>query len=70
MQVALTDVVEVQQYDPFSNGDQSYLGQMDVEVGFAGTRKTTDVPYDQDELANAFIKVREKKTMFQHVYEG
>lgn len=55
MQVALTDVVEVQQYDPFSHGPQSYLGSLDVEVGFAG-KKTTDVPYDQDELAKAFTQ--------------
>ncbi|KAG8624024.1 hypothetical protein KVT40_009000 [Elsinoe batatas] len=54
MQIALTDVVEVQPYDPFSSGTDSYLGTLDVEVGFAG-RKTTDIPYDQDELASAFI---------------
>jgi len=54
MQVALTDVVEVQPYDPFSQGAQSYLGSMDVEVGFAG-KKSTDAPYDQDELATAFV---------------
>ena len=54
MQIALTDVVEVQMYDPFSQGPQSYLGSMDVEVGFAG-KKSTDVPYDQDELAQAFV---------------
>lgn len=57
MQVALTDVVDVQMYDPFSQGPQSYLGSMDIEVGFAG-KKSTEVPYDQDELANAFIKVQ------------
>lgn len=55
MQVALTDVVEVRPYDPFDAGPQSYLGGMDVEVGFAG-KKTTDVPYDQDELARAFVQ--------------
>nr|OQO31757.1 hypothetical protein B0A51_00659 [Rachicladosporium sp. CCFEE 5018] len=55
MQVALTDVVEVQQHDPFSHGAQSYLGSMDVEVGFAG-RKSTETPYDQDELALAFTQ--------------
>ena len=55
MQVALTDVVEVQPYDPFSQGAQSYLGSMDAEVGFAG-KKSTDVPYDQDELAQAFVQ--------------
>lgn len=53
MQVALTDVVEVQSYDPFSQGAQSYLGSMDVEVGFAG-KKSTEAPYDQDELGKAF----------------
>lgn len=54
MQVALTDVVDAQPYDPFSQGSSSYLGTMDIEVGFAG-KKATDKPYDQDELANAFI---------------
>jgi vesicle-fusing ATPase len=53
MQVALTDIVEVQSYDPFSQGPQSYLGGMDIEVGFAG-KKATEAPYDQDELAKAF----------------
>jgi len=46
----------VQIYDPFSQGGQSYLGSMDVEVGFAG-RKTTETAYDQDELAQHFIRV-------------
>ncbi|GAB7341124.1 hypothetical protein MBLNU457_7432t1 [Dothideomycetes sp. NU457] len=55
MQVALTDRVDVQRYDPFQKGGQSYLGQLDVEVGFAG-KKSTDVPYDQDELASAFAQ--------------
>jgi len=32
-QVALTDVVKVQIYEPFNQGGQSYLGSMDVEVG-------------------------------------
>ena len=57
MQVALTDVVDAQPYDPFNsnNGSQAYLGSMDVEVGFAG-KKSTDVPYDQDQLAQAFVR--------------
>ena len=54
MQVALTDTVVAESYDPFAQGVQSYLMSMDVEVGFAG-KKSTDVPYDQDELAQAFI---------------
>lgn len=45
-----------QEYDAFSqSGGQSYLGAVEVEVGFAG-RKTTDTPYDQDELATQFKK--------------
>ena len=56
MQVALTDLVEVQAYDPFTKGGQSYLGSMDVEVGFAG-KKATDIPYDQDKLAKAFTQI-------------
>ncbi|WPH00102.1 Hypothetical protein R9X50_00292500 [Acrodontium crateriforme] len=54
MQAAVNDVLDVQPYDPFSQGARSYLGNMDVEVGFAG-RKTPSDPYDQDELAQAFV---------------
>ncbi|KAH0559288.1 transport between ER and Golgi ATPase protein [Trichoglossum hirsutum] len=54
-QVSLMDTVNVQVYDPFVQGGQSYLGGMDLEVGFAG-KKTSDATYDQDELANYFIK--------------
>ncbi|KAI8938821.1 hypothetical protein NX059_004683 [Plenodomus lindquistii] len=50
------DVVSVQPYDAFSqSGGQSYLGAVEVEVGFAA-RKTTETPYDQDELAVQFKK--------------
>ena len=55
-QVALTDMVEVRLFDPFSQGSQAYLSGMDLEVGFAG-KKRTEVPYDQDELSKVFIKV-------------
>ncbi|OAL52043.1 AAA-domain-containing protein [Pyrenochaeta sp. DS3sAY3a] len=48
------DLVTVQPYDAFSqSGGQSYLGAVEVEVGFAA-RKTTETPYDQDELATQF----------------
>lgn len=57
MQVALTDIVEVELYDPFRQGSQSYLGNMDIEVGFAGTKNPQVPPIDQDELADAVIKV-------------
>ncbi|CAI6335506.1 unnamed protein product [Periconia digitata] len=43
------DMVTVENYDAFSQGDQAYLGNVEIEVGFA-TRKTTETPYDQEEL--------------------
>lgn len=49
------DIVTVEPYDAFSRGGQTYLGSIEVEVGFAA-RKTTDTPYDQDELAALFKK--------------
>ena len=55
-QISLTDTVNVEVYDPFSQGGHSYLGTMDLEVGFAG-KKSSDTPYDQDQLADYFIKV-------------
>ena len=54
--ISLQDTVLAQIYDPFSQGGQSYLGALDLEVGFAG-RKTTEIAYDQDELASHFIRV-------------
>lgn len=55
-QVALTDRVSVQIYNPFSQGGQAYLGSMDIEIGFAG-KKRNETPYDQDELASVVIRV-------------
>ena len=43
-------------YDPFSQGSNVYLGALDIEVGFASQKKITDAPYDQDVLAEVFIK--------------
>ena len=54
--VSLMDTVNVQIYDPFSEGGHHYLGSMDLEVGFAG-RKIMDSPYDQDELASHVARV-------------
>ncbi|KAL1960893.1 hypothetical protein VTO42DRAFT_5876 [Malbranchea cinnamomea] len=54
-QVALTDMVEVRLFDIFSQGSQAYLASMDVEVGFAGKKKT-EVPYDQDQLASVVTR--------------
>ena len=58
MGIALTDIVHVERYDPFSEGGQAYLGSMDLEIGFASQKKRTEKPYDQDHLANEVIKVR------------
>ncbi|KAF2108710.1 P-loop containing nucleoside triphosphate hydrolase protein [Lophiotrema nucula] len=49
------EIVSVEPYDAFSQGGQCYLGNLEVEVGFAA-RRTTDQPYDQDELATQFKK--------------
>jgi vesicle-fusing ATPase len=57
MRIALTDVVNVEMYDPFSNGGQAYLGSMDMEIGFASQKKQEQRPYDQDELAKVVTGV-------------
>lgn len=65
--IGLRDAIKVQLYDPFSQGGQAYLGSADVEVSFASAKKRVETPYDQDELANAVIKVSllsPKKTGF------
>ena len=54
--ISLMDTVDVKIYDPFERDGQQYLGSLDAEIGFAG-RKTTEVPFDQDELAQHFTKV-------------
>ncbi|OTB04896.1 hypothetical protein M426DRAFT_320473 [Hypoxylon sp. CI-4A] len=50
--ISMTDVVVGEKYE-----HKVPLSAMDIEIGFASQRKTTDVPYDQDELADAFIKM-------------
>jgi vesicle-fusing ATPase len=56
----MTETVNAELYDPFSQGGHSYLGSMDVEIGFAG-KKVTETPYDQDMLADYFIKLYENQ---------
>lgn len=56
----MTETVNAELYDPFSQGGHSYLGSMDVEIGFAG-KKITETPYDQDILADYFIKLYENQ---------
>lgn len=50
-----SSVIEVTQYDPFSQGSQGYLGGMDVELAFQSKNKRTDKPYDQEELQHLVI---------------
>ncbi|KAI1006867.1 Vesicular-fusion protein [Podosphaera aphanis] len=54
--VGMLDPLTVDIYDPFSQGSSSYLGALDVEVGFASAKKITETPFDQDVLADVFIK--------------
>jgi vesicle-fusing ATPase len=54
--VALTDSVKVQPYDPSSQGGATTLVSVDIEVGFAG-KKRTETPYDQGELGHAVTSV-------------
>ncbi|KAL7267671.1 transport between ER and Golgi ATPase protein [Rhizina undulata] len=55
-QWALEEEVLIEPYDPFALGHgQSYLGSLDLEVGFA-TRKISEEQYDQDDLAKKFIE--------------
>ncbi|RYP35609.1 hypothetical protein DL767_003721 [Monosporascus sp. MG133] len=42
-------------YDPFASGGKAYLGSLDLEIGFASSKKKTEVPYDEDELSKIFI---------------
>lgn len=57
------DMVAVEPYNAFSQGGGAYLGALEVEVGFA-SRKTTETPYDQDELATLFKKVKHSRSQF------
>ncbi|KAJ5561400.1 ATPase AAA-type core [Penicillium sp. DV-2018c] len=54
--IGLRDAIKVQLYDPFSQGGQAYLGSADIEISFASTKKRTEAPYDQDELAQVVIR--------------
>ncbi|KAK3207890.1 hypothetical protein GRF29_96g779885 [Pseudopithomyces chartarum] len=56
------DIVTVEHYDAFTQGGQSYLGNLEVEVGFA-TRKTTETPYDQEELGAIFKRNFENQVL-------
>ena len=63
MSVSLQDLVDVRLYDPFTEGGHRFLGSVDAEIGFAG-KKSTEAPFDQDELAMHFTKVNVTFTYF------
>jgi vesicle-fusing ATPase len=63
MGIALADLVDAQIYDPFSQGNQAYLGSMDMEIGFASKTKKTEVPYDQDDLAKAITQAWQNQVL-------
>lgn len=50
------DPIIAESYDPFVQGPNVYLGALDVDIGFASVKKITDAPYDQDVLADVFVK--------------
>lgn len=57
MRIAVTDVVEVEEFHLFEQGAKSYLSSMDIEIGFAGSKAPAAPPFDQDELADAVTKI-------------
>ncbi|KAI1633862.1 P-loop containing nucleoside triphosphate hydrolase protein [Biscogniauxia mediterranea] len=50
--ISMTDVIIAERFD-----HKVPLSSMDLEIGFASQRKVTDIPYDQDQLADAFIQM-------------
>jgi vesicle-fusing ATPase len=52
----MMDPIIAESYDPFVVGPNVYLGALDVDIGFASVKKVTDAPYDQDVLADVFVK--------------
>ncbi|KAG5997314.1 hypothetical protein E4U43_002674 [Claviceps pusilla] len=57
-QIGFMDAFTGEVYDPFASGNNVHLGSIDVEIGFAlPEKKTTDIPYDEEDLAAEFQKV-------------
>ncbi|OAA57475.1 vesicular fusion factor [Niveomyces insectorum RCEF 264] len=65
LRVGMMDEIVGEIYNPFasSTGRQSYLGAMDVEIGFASAKRTSDATYDQDALADQMTK-----TFANHIF--
>ncbi len=59
--VGMMDKLTAELYYVFSQGPAAYLGALDLDVGFASVKRFTDTPYDQDMLADVFIKQYENQ---------
>ena len=53
----ISQEVTILPYDPFANGEQVYLGSLDIELSFTKPNLRTDQQFDSDELAKFFIAV-------------
>ncbi|CCK72312.1 AAA family ATPase SEC18 KNAG_0J02320 [Huiozyma naganishii CBS 8797] len=54
---SLNQEVQCRAFDLFRySGKQSYLGTLDLEISFRSRGKAVNTPFDQDELANVFVK--------------
>ena len=62
MEIALTDRLMVESYDPFSQGADAYLASMDIEIGFMSKSKISKTPYDQDDLQSAVVSLFQNQT--------
>lgn len=58
--IALTDVVNVEPYDPFARGGAVYMISMDLSLSFAG-KKSTEQQLDQDVLAQHVSRLFENQ---------
>ncbi|KAG9248214.1 vesicular-fusion protein-like protein sec18 [Calycina marina] len=59
--VGMMDPLIAESFNPFTQGGDVYLGALDIEIGFASQKKITETPYDQDVLADVFIKQYENQ---------
>lgn len=56
------DMVRLEQFNPIELGQKSYLGAVEVMVSF-GQKSSTDRPYEQDALVDAFMKKYENQIL-------
>ncbi|KAL2214280.1 AAA-domain-containing protein [Sarocladium strictum] len=61
--ITMRDSFTGEVYDPFATGGKAYLGQLDLEIGFASPSKKTQTPYDEDELAKIFVETCQNQVL-------